>query len=89
MDETKGTVTGSFGCSRETMGRIARTLGMTSEELARSGLDLDVLDAARWVVEQGIEIEGLDVRKWWPPGFRDCVAIATGNLQVTVSAALD
>jgi hypothetical protein len=83
MDEAKRTVTGGFGCSGETMSRIAKTLAMTDEQLARSGLDLDVLDAARWVVERGNEIDGLAIRAWWPPGFLDAVAIAAGDLEIT------
>ena len=73
---------GIFGCSGDTMDRIAKALGMTEEELANRGVDLDVLDTARRVVEQGLDIgavEGLG----WPPGFRDAVAIAAGNLQIT------
>jgi hypothetical protein len=85
MDEAKRTMTGSFGCSRDTMGRIAKTLAMTNEELAGSGLDLEVLDMARWAIEQGIDIEGLDVAEWWPPGFLDAVAVAAGNFQITDS----
>lgn len=75
-------MTGIFGCPRDTMDRIAKALAMTNDELAKSGLDLDVLDMARAIVEQGLDVEGLDVLEWWPPGFLDAVAIAAGNLQI-------
>ncbi|WP_454617526.1 hypothetical protein [Bradyrhizobium cenepequi] len=40
-------ISGSCGCSRETMDRIAAVLGMTEAQLVRANLDMDVLDAAR------------------------------------------
>ena len=80
---------GIFGCSGDTMGRIAKALAMTKEELANSGLDLDMLDEARAIVEQGLAIDGLAVRARWPPGFLDAVAIAAGNLQMTTGQSND
>lgn len=74
-------MTCSYGCSRETMDRIAKALDMTSDELAMSGLDMDVLDTARALVEQGITVADLKGLEWWAPGFLDAVAIAASNLQ--------
>ena len=72
-------MTGEFGCSREATRQIAQALGMTEEEMRRSGLDLDVLDMARWVVER---IESLGAPPL-PPGFRKAVAIAVDALEIS------
>jgi hypothetical protein len=82
-----------FGCPREAMDRIAAALRMSNEQLARSGLDLDVLDCARWLVEDGIKAETPEqVRaSGIPPvvhladeypGFLDAVVIAAKNLHI-------
>jgi hypothetical protein len=65
---------GAFGCSRETMDRIAEVLGVTNQHLARSGLDLDVLQTARWLVQR---------ETGCPEGFLDAVLIAAKNLTIT------
>lgn len=78
---------GGFGCSRETMDRIAKALGMSAEELARTGLDLDVLDTARGCFNQGVDVEDIKSLEWWPPGFIDAVAIAAREAFAVESAA--
>jgi hypothetical protein len=62
----------TFGCPREAMDRIAAALGMSNEQLARSGLALDVLHSARWLMESEDQY----------PGFLDEVMIAAKNLQI-------
>jgi hypothetical protein len=80
--------TRTFGCSREAMDRIAEVFGMTNEQLARSGMDLDVMDTARWLVEHGIDgpdqVEAsLGPRPArYPARFLEAVVIAANDLTI-------
>jgi len=80
-----------FGCPQEVMDRIAEALEMSSEQLERTGLDFEVLDSARWLVEQGIKVETAEqVRASGAPiihgyrGFLEAVVIAAKNLQMEI-----
>jgi hypothetical protein len=70
-----------------TMDRIAAVMGMSTDDLARNGLDLDVLDNARWLIDNGIDLtDRTAVEKILSadsPGFIDAVLIAANEGEFT------
>ena len=70
-----------------TMDRIAAIMGMSTDDLARNGLDLDVFDNARWLIDNGIDLtDRTAVEKILSadsPGFIDSVLIAANECEFT------
>ena len=70
-----------------TMDRIAAVMGMSTDDLARNGLDLDVFHNARWLIDNGIDLtDRTAVEKILSadsPGFIDAVLIAANEGEFT------
>jgi hypothetical protein len=75
-----------FGCSEVVMGRIAALLGTTAEVLKTSGLDLDVLEGARMLVENDINLDDREavrhavVETLPRPGFLEAATLLARDL---------
>ena len=74
----------AFGCDSATMNEIAELLEMTLEQMEHAGLDLDVLDAARlWRTKGEEAVKDLLEAPWAPARFREAVALAERNLDIS------
>ena len=95
LDLKMNIMKGEFGCSCEAMDRIAAALDMSIGQMAREGLDLEVLCCAWWLAEHGFNAEtpkqvsasGAPIVDY--PGFLEAVVIAAENLIINARPGSD
>ena len=72
--------------------QLAELLGMTKRQMLRGGYDLDLVDAARWLIENKVDLDNRDAivamaqpgaAALYPPGFLDAAVTVARNLTLT------
>jgi hypothetical protein len=73
-----------------TTAQLAEMIGMTEQQMKRKGFDLDLFDAARWLIDNKVDLDNRDavaaaLRKTEPPGFLDAAVILARSCTLTSS----
>jgi hypothetical protein len=77
------------GWSSEAEDQIAAALEMSKDAIARTGIDLDICDSARWLIDKGVDLNDRAAVERAPgptrdTRFREAVLIAALNMSLSV-----